>query len=112
MNVARVHKAAINFLDTNMSGLVVTGSADKTIKVLDIFNNFGMVREMNATDAVFCGNILENLCLVGCGDGNILCYDLDSGDCLYGYGVDQAGAVHCMAINEDRDCLVTGGDSG
>ena len=22
------------------------------------------------------------------------------------------GAVHCMAINDDKDCIVTGGDSG
>ena len=32
--------------------------------------------------------VLENIVIVGCGDGNILAYDLDNGQCLYGYGVD------------------------
>ena len=50
--------------------------------------------------------------MVGCGDGNILSFDLDTGECLYGYGADAVGAVHCMGINEEQDCLITGGDSG
>lgn len=108
----KIHNAAINFLDTSLSGFVVTGSADKTIKTFDIFNGFKPLSIMKTTDAVFCGNVLQNLILVGCGDGNILCFNVDTGECLYGYGADQKGAVHCMAINDDQDCLVTGGDSG
>jgi hypothetical protein len=46
------------------------------------------INKMQTTDAVFCGEALENLIIVGCGDGNILCFDIDSGECLYGYGVD------------------------
>jgi hypothetical protein len=56
----------------------VTGSADKTVKSFDIFNNFKSVHVMKTTDAVFCGKVLENICIVGCGDGNILAYDLDT----------------------------------
>lgn len=67
---------------------------------------------MTTTDAVFCGEVLANLAIVGCGDGNLLAFDLDKNECLYGYGCDTAGAVHCMAINDDKDCIVTGGDSG
>ena len=43
---------------------------------------------MAATDAIMCGQTIENLVIVGAGDGNILCFDTDSGQCLYGYGVD------------------------
>jgi hypothetical protein len=43
---------------------------------------------MKTTDAVFCGETIENLVIAGCGDGNILSFDIDSGECLYGYGVD------------------------
>ena len=54
-----------------------------------------------------------NLCLTGSGDGNIVAFDLGrGGECLYGYGVDQVGAVHCLGITPDRKALVTGGDSG
>ena len=42
----------------------------------------------------------------------LLSYDLQTGECLYGYGADSVGAIHCLGINEDRDCIVTGGDSG
>ena len=108
----RVHQGAINFLDTSLSGFVVTGSADKTVKKFDIMNNFKPVSVMTATDAIFCGKILSNLALVGCGDGNILAFDLDQSKCLYGYGADQMGAVHCMGVTEDQKALITGGDSG
>ena len=35
------------------------------------------VAVMNCTDAVFCGKVFDNLAIVGCGDGNILAFDLD-----------------------------------
>ena len=40
--------------------------------------------------------------IIGSGDGNILCFNLESGECLYGYGVDQKGAVHCIGINVSK----------
>jgi WD40 repeat protein len=99
-------------LSTTLSGFTITGAADKHIKTFDIFNGFKPLSVMNTTDAVFCGEVLQNLVIVGCGDGNILCFDLDSNQCLFGFGADEKGAVHCMAINDERDALITGGDSG
>ena len=32
----RIHGGAVNLLDTTLSGFIVTGSADKTIKTFDI----------------------------------------------------------------------------
>ena len=52
---SKIHSAAINFLDTSLSGFAITGSADKTVKTFDIFNGFKPVSIMNTTDAVFCG---------------------------------------------------------
>lgn len=54
----KVHGGAINMLDTSMSGLIVTGSADKSVKVFDIFNSCKAVSAMKTTDAVFCGQLL------------------------------------------------------
>ena len=68
-----------------------------------------------STDAIFCGELADggNLCITGSGDGNIVAFDLGrGGECLYGYGVDQVGAVHCLGVTPDRKALVTGGDSG
>ena len=51
--------------------------------------------------------------MTGCGDGNIVAFDIArGGECLYGYGVDNVGAVHCMGITPDKKALITGGDSG
>lgn len=110
----RIHQGAINFLDTSLSSFIVTGSADKTLKKFDIMNSFKPISVSTATDAIFCGTLLQNLCIVGCGDGNILAFDLDqpNGKCLYGYGADSIGAVNCMKVTEDKKALVTGGDSG
>lgn len=85
----RVHGGAINFLDTSLSSFIITGSADKTVKKFDVMSGFKLRASMPATDAVFCGKIVNNnLAIVGCGDGNILAFDLDKDQCLYGYGAD------------------------
>lgn len=77
-----------------------------------MFRQFKPLTMMSATDAIMCGKTLEHILIVGSGDGNILCFNLETGECLYGYGVDEKGAVHCLGINDDQDCIVTGGDSG
>ena len=63
-------------------------------------------------DSVFCGDILDNFCVLGCGDGNIIAYNLDTMECIYGYGVDTVGGVICIRILKDAGKIVTGGDSG
>ena len=109
-----VHKAAINMLNVSQGGLVVTGSADKTLKLFDL--KMGLAKPlavMNCTDAVFCGEVVGELAIAGCGDGNILAFDLQKGgECLYGYGADEVGAIHCMKVMPDLSSLLTGGDSG
>jgi len=64
-------------LETSLSSFIVTGSADKTVKKFDIINGFKPLAVMKTTDAVFCGKIIQNLAIAGCGDGNILAFDLD-----------------------------------
>ena len=64
--------------------IVITGSADKTIKLIDIESGFKEFGTMKTTDAVYCMETIHNLTLAGTGDGNILCYDNDTLECLYG----------------------------
>ena len=68
--------------------------------------------ELDATDAVFCGDIHKNLLFVGCGDGNALAYNLDTLECLWGYGAESEGAVEIIKSFEGPNCLISGGDSG
>ena len=97
----RVHQGAINMLETSMSSLIITGSADKTVKKFDILNSCKPIGVMNTTDAVFSGTVVQNLAICGCGDGNVLAMDLDQNKCLWGYGADEKGAVHCVKTTED-----------
>lgn len=109
----RVHGGAINLVDCSLSNFLVTGSADKKVKVFDIISGFKLVSEMNATDAIFCAKLIDNnLAICGCGDGNILAFDLTQGKCVYGYGADSVGAVNCLEMAPDGSGLITGGDSG
>lgn len=108
-----VHKGAINFLEFSKDGILVTGSADKTVKAFQLDNLGTPALEMNTTDAVFCGETLGSLVVTGCGDGNLLVFDMTRGpEPLYGYGADPVGALHCLRITPDRKGIVTGGDSG
>ena len=45
-------------LDTSLSGFIVTGSADKTVKKIDIIGGFKVAASMPTTDAVFCGRVI------------------------------------------------------
>ena len=115
---AAVHRGAINFLSVNPStGQIVTGSSDKELKVFDLRGgsggNLSSVISTQATDAIFCGELLDggNLCVTGCGDGNIVAFDLSrGGECLWGFGADNVGAIHCLGSTADKKALITGGD--
>jgi len=108
----RIHGGAINMLAVTDDGLIVTGSADRKIKFFDLTAGLKCVGEQNCTDAIFCGKVVGDLALAGCGDGNLLAFDCKTSECLYGYGADEVGAVHCMEMTHDRSALITGGDSG
>ena len=107
-----VHSGAINLLDISPSNTIVTGSADKSLKQFDISNSFKCIETMKATDSVYCGEVVGNLAFAGWGDGNMLVYNLDNGDCLYGYGADNQGAVQCLRVVPEQLWVLAGGDSG
>ena len=91
---AQIHSGSINFVGMTDTTHLVTGSADKTVKVFDMRNTGGLKKPLQTfkcTDAVFCGELVANkLAVVGTGDGNLLAFDISGGtkDCLYGYGCD------------------------
>lgn len=58
---------------------VVTGSADKSVKLTDIVSGFKTVCQMKATDAIFAVDSIYNLTVAGSGDGNVFVYDNDNG---------------------------------
>lgn len=81
----QVHSGAVNMLSVcESSGLILTGSADKSLKLFDLRGGSSgskgtmePVVKMEATDAIFCGETIDGgkIAMVGCGDGNILAFD-------------------------------------
>ena len=78
VKAAVIHKAAINFVGVSpRTNLLITGSADKTVKCFDIRSgegkNLNRVKLLKTTDSLMCAQLIDdgNLCVVGCADGNI-----------------------------------------
>ena len=96
----RAHRGAINYLGTTQSSILVSAAADKKVKMWDIFNSLSPLGEMDATEAVMCADMYKELLFTGCGDGNVLAFNLDTQECLWGYGCDQKGSVETVRYFE------------
>ena len=107
-----MHKRAINYVGTTQNGLLITGAADNTLKVLDMNAGFKEINELKSTDAVFCGDIYKNMLAAGCGDGNLLAYDLKTFECAWGYGCEKQGGIKCVSFVPSKNKIITAGDSG
>ena len=69
-------------------GFIITFHFSDVINII-----FKVIGELKSTDAVFCGDICGNVCAAGCGDGNLLCYNLDTMECAWGYGCEKKGGI-------------------
>ena len=56
-------------------------------------SGFKQINTLKADAPVDSLAVLNNLTLAGCGDGNVICFDNDTGECLYGYGAMSKGTV-------------------
>ena len=65
---------------------------------------------INAKDMVFYVEEVFGVLLAATAKGNILAYDLHTGEPLYGYGVMKKGGCRLMGISEDRTRLVCAGE--
>ena len=92
--------------------IVIIGSADKSLKVMDANGGFKLIGTMTGKAVVCCGTVHENIAVAGCGDGNVLFYSLDNMKLLYGFGAVSEGPVNCVKLNENENKLVAGGENG
>ena len=108
----KIHNGSINLIDTNYSNMIITGSADKSIKIFDITKSFKQIAQMKTTDSILCGDVNNSFIAVGCIDGNMLAYNMDTLECLFGYGCESNGGVKLIKILPDKKKIITAGDSG
>jgi len=53
---------------------------------------------------------IYNLTVVGVADGNVLVFNNDTQECLYGFGCMRQGGARCLKLSEDKTKLVVAGD--
>jgi len=76
---------------------VITGGSDNLINLVDIWGGFKHFGTMKATSPVHCLETIHNLTIAGTEDGNILAYDNDTFECLYGYNVLKI-KIKCLVL--------------
>lgn len=107
-----VHRGAVNFIAGTFSNTLVSASADCTVKVLDAYMGYSVRQSISTSSAVLCGNLLANLFVCGCADGNLVVYDLDTGEPMFGFGCENEGGVNCIGFSQNKKKCIVGGDSG
>ena len=107
-----VHKGAVNFLAGTFGNTLVSASADSCIKIMDRNMGYSVRESITASAGILCGEIVENLFVSGCTDGNLIVYNMDTAEAMFGFGAESQGGVNCIGISESRRKVITGGDSG
>ena len=107
-----VHRGAINVVKSVLNNTVVTASADGTAVVWDVNMGFQPRATLKANGGIFCGEVVGNLFACGCADGNLIVFDMDTQEALFGFGVENVGGVNCIGISQNRRKLISGGDGG
>lgn len=95
----------------NSNGLVSAGF-DKFVRVFDDKMGYQERVSLESSSGILCGEVMDDLVIVGGADGNMLVFSTDSEECLFGFGADSQGGVNCLGITPDRRKVVTGGESG
>lgn len=106
----QAHNGSVNEMKIS-SSKIVTGGSDKAIRVLDPKFGFKVCTEMkHHKDVVTCLRLMDDLCVSGSGNGNVLVHSIETGKCFYGMKVSEEGAVSCIEIVSPDKLVCAGGD--
>lgn len=89
---------------------MITCSADRTCAIIDPVSGFKKRGVLELSEAGLTCLSLWNMTVVGVGDGNVLVFDNDTQECLFGFGCMRQGGVRCLKLSEDKSRLVACGD--
>jgi WD40 repeat protein len=105
-----LHKGAVNSIKVvEDEGLLISCSASGNISVLAA-PHFEEILTINAKDMVFYVEEAFGTIVAATAKGNILGFDLHTGEPLYGYGVMKKGGCRLLGVSEDKTRLVCAGE--
>ena len=108
----RIHGGSINVMQVLGDDLLLTASADKNIIVSDLRDKANVICQSKAPESIICGEVEAGALIVGCTDGNLLSYDIETLECKWGFGADNKGAVNALSVARKKGKIVAGGDCG
>ena len=106
--VQQIHTGSVNCLSA-YKDCIITASADHYYRIID-FNGFKSRSHVDTQDMLFAVERCKDLLILGTGGGNVLVYDLQSGECLYGYGVMKKGCCRLLGLNTNKTRLACAGE--
>ena len=105
-----IHKGSVNCLKAvEDKQLVISCSASGSI-IVQSLPDFKQVLNINAKDMVFYLEEVFETIVASTAKGNILSYDLYTGEPLYGYGVMKKGGCRLLGLNQEKTRLVCAGE--
>jgi WD40 repeat protein len=89
--------------------MIATASADHYLRLFTL-NGMKTIHKIDTQDMLFAMEHVEDLTVVGTGRGNILVYDNNTGECLYGFDVMKKGVCRLLGLNKLKTRLVCAGE--
>jgi WD40 repeat protein len=105
-----IYNGNISFISITINNFLIT-TGEKLIKVFDIQKNFIQIGEMKSTDKILKSDILGSILITGCQDGNLLCYNIDLMECIWGYCCVKKGGVKFCNIIKEKNKIITIGEN-
>lgn len=105
-----IHKGSVNCLKVvEDRQLLISCSASGSIIVQSV-PDFKQILNINAKDMVFYVEEVFDTIVASTAKGNILAYDLHTGEVLYGYGAMKKGGCRLLGVNNEKTRLVCAGE--
>ncbi len=105
-----IYNGNISFISITINNFLIT-TGEKLIKVFDIQKNFIQIGEMKSTDQILKADILGSILITGCQDGNLLCYNIDLMECIWGYCCVKKGGIKFCNIIKEKNKIITIGEN-
>ena len=104
-----IHKGSVNSIKfVENENLLISGSASGSISVISL-PDCREVQRIDTHDMVFFVEEVFGTIVAGTAKGNILSYDLYSGEPLYGYGVMKKGGCRLIGVNQQKTRMICAG---
>lgn len=107
----KIHGGNICKVKQTMSNYLLTASADGSVGIIDPVKSFNISNRLKTDNSVFSMDSFRNYVVLGLENSNIYVYDLDTTECIWGFGILREGGVTNINISESGDFMLCSGEN-